>query len=295
MMNKEVAIYKNLDHPNIIKYYTSFVYSGALYIVMELVEGQTLADYISSLKEKNQRLVEGKIWRLVIEMCAGLRYLHLDKKVVHRDFTPMNLMITKDNHVKIADFGLAKQRGTQSSSNMKTFVGTIQYSCPEIVRNNPYTEKADIWSLGVVLYELATLSPPFTGENPLAIARKIVEEDYVPLSVKDFSPLFVNLVQACMTVTPEKRPDILYVCQMIGPLLIFQIDEFRKNEEKINKSNKKEAPAPVKMQVKPENVKKISDPTQPLFQELHKLIFLTQLPPGIKKDSRKSMVESFKH
>ena len=129
----------------------------------------------------------------------------------------------------------------------------------------------------------------------MAIARKIVEEDYVPLSVKDFSPLFVNLVQACMTVTPEKRPDILYVCQMIGPLLIFQIDEFRKNEEKINKSNKKEAPAPVKMQVKPENVKKISDPTQPLFQELHKLIFLTQLPPGIKKDSRKSMVESFKH
>jgi Serine/threonine protein kinase len=60
-MNKEVAIYKNLDHPNIIKYYTSFVDNGALYIVMELVEGQTLADYISSLKEKNQRLVEGKI------------------------------------------------------------------------------------------------------------------------------------------------------------------------------------------------------------------------------------------
>jgi Serine/threonine protein kinase len=80
----------------------------------------------------------------VIEICAGLRYLHLDKKVVHRDFTPTNLMITKDNHVKIADFGLAKQRGTHSSSTMKTFVGTIQYSCPEIVRNQPYSEKADI-------------------------------------------------------------------------------------------------------------------------------------------------------
>lgn len=295
MMNKEVAIYKNLDHPNIIKYYTSFVESGALYIVMELIEGQTLADFISSLKEKNQRLVEGKIWRLVIEICAGLRYLHVEKKVVHRDFTPMNLMITKDNHVKIADFGLAKQRGTQSSSSMKTFVGTIQYSCPEIVRNQPYTEKADIWSLGVILYELATLNAPFTGENPLAIARKIVEEDYVPLSQKEFSPLFVKVVRECMTVLPEKRPDILYVCQMIGPLLIQQIDEYRKNEDIMAKSIKKNAPAPVKVQVKTGNVKKISDPTQPIFQELHKLVYLTQLPPGIKKDPRRSMVESFKH
>lgn len=295
MMNKEVAIYKSLDHPNIIKYYTSFVDSGSLYIVMELVEGQTLANYISSLKEKNQRIVEGKIWRLVIEMCAGLRYLHLDKKVVHRDFTPMNIMITKENHVKIADFGLAKQRGTHSSSNLKTFVGTIQYSCPEIVRNQPYTEKADIWSLGVILYELATLNTPFAGENPLAIARKIVEEDYTPLSKKEYSPLFVNLVQACMTVAPENRPDILYVCQMIGPLLIFQIDEFRRNEDKMVKSGKKSAQAPVTMQVKPGNVKRIADPTQALFQELHKMVFLTQLPPGIKKDTRKSMVESFKH
>lgn len=149
--------------------------------------------------------------------------------------------------------------------------------------------------MGVILYELATLNPPFTGENPLAIARKIVEEEYVPLSVKDFSPLFVNLVKACMTVAAEERPDILYVCQMIGPLLIFQIDEFRRNEDKITKSNKKDAPVAVKMQVNPGSVKKISDPTQPLFQELHKIIYLTQLPPGIKKDPRRSIIESFKH
>ena len=177
-VSKEVAIYKNLNHPNIINYFTSFVENESLYIVMELIEGQPLSDYISSLKEKGQRLVEGQIWRLCIEMCAGLRYLHIDKKVVHRDFTPPNIMITKDNHVKIADFGLAKQRGNQSSSQTHAFAGTILYSSPEMVRNQPFTEKADIWSLGVVLYELTTLKQPFTGENPLAIARKIVEEDY---------------------------------------------------------------------------------------------------------------------
>lgn len=296
MMNKEVSIYKSLNHPNIIKYYTSFVENRVLYIVMELVEGQTLADYISSLKEKKQRLDEGRIWRFAIEMVAGLNYLHVEKKVVHRDFTPMNLMITKDNHhVKIADFGLAKQRGTQSSSSMKTFVGTIQYSCPEIVRNQPYTEKADIWSLGVILYELATLNTPFAGENPLAIARKIVEEDYEKLKSQDFSVLFVSFVQGCMTVQPEKRLDIMRIQSMIAPLLMKKIDDYRIKEEEIMKINKKEPQAPVKIQVKPANFKKISDPTVPIFHTLHKLIFLTQLPPGLKKDPRRTMVEGFKH
>jgi NIMA (never in mitosis gene a)-related kinase len=295
MMNKEVSIYKSLDHPNIIKYYTSFVDNESLYIVMELIDGQTLADYISSLKEKNQRIDEGKIWRFAIEMCAGLHYLHIEKKVVHRDFTPMNLMITKDNHVKIADFGLAKQRGTQSSSSMKTFVGTIQYSCPEIVRNQPYTEKADIWSLGVVLYELATLNPPFTGENPLAIARKIVEEDYERLKSQEFSGLFISFVQACMTVLPEKRLGIVGASQMIAPLLMKKIEDYRRKEEEILKINRKEPQEPVKVQIKPGNVKKISDPTVPLFNTLHKLIFLSQIPPGLKKDPRRSMVEGFKH
>ena len=296
MMNKEVSIYKSLNHPNIIKYYTSFVESQTLYIVMELIEGQTLADYISSLKEKNQRIDEGKIWRFAIEMCAGLNYLHVEKKVVHRDFTPMNLMITKDSHhVKIADFGLAKQRGTQSSSSMKTFVGTIQYSCPEIVRNQPYTEKADIWSLGVILYELATLNTPFSGENPLAIARKIVEEDYEKLKPQEFSALFINFVQSCMTVQPEKRPDILRASQMIAPLLLKKIEDYRKKEDEIMKIAKKEPQAPLTVQVKPANFKKISDPTIPIFHTLHKLVYLSQLPPGLKKDVRRSMVEGFKH
>ena len=292
-LSKEVAIYKNLNHPNIIKYYTSFVEGEMLYIVMELIEGQPLSDFISSLKEKKQRLVEGQIWRIFIEVCAGLRYLHLDKKVVHRDFTPANIMITKDNHVKIADFGLAKQRGAQSSGNMKAFVGTIQYSCPEIVRNEPYTEKADIWSLGVILYELATLENPFSGENPLAIARKIVEEDYPPLNVKEFSPLLITTVSRCMCVDHERRPDILGVSQMIGPILLLQIDELRVPSA----PSKVELPKqdPPKLQVKTTNLKKVKDPTQPLFLTLHKLVYITQLPPGLQRDNRRSMLESFKH
>jgi NIMA (never in mitosis gene a)-related kinase len=77
---------------------------------MELIDGQDLSDYISGLIDKGHKLNEGQIWRLFIQMCTALRYLHMDKLVVHRDLTPKNIMITRDMIVKIADFGLAKQR-----------------------------------------------------------------------------------------------------------------------------------------------------------------------------------------
>lgn len=299
-LSKEVAIYKDLNHPNIIKYYSSFVENGNLYIVMELADGQTLSDYITSLREKGQRISEGQLWRIFIEMCAALRYLHVDKHVVHRDFTPANILITRELHVKIADFGLAKQWGTQSSGYMKSFVGTIVYTCPEIVQSKPYNEKADIWALGCVLYELATLQQPFSGENPLAIARKIVEEDYVRLSPKLYSLALVNVVKSCMTVDPEQRPSILEVCQLIAPLLMMQIDELKEKEVRmagqLRQANEKMllAREPPLVAVNPVLLKKMKDPLSPLLETLYKLVYISQLPPG-PADPRRSRLETFKH
>ena len=93
-------------------------------------------------------------------------------RVVHRDIAPSNIMIEKQKYIKLADFGLAKQRGLQNSM-MKSFVGTITYSCPEIVQSQPYTEKADIWSLGCVMYELMMRKPPWVAQNPLTMAKKV--------------------------------------------------------------------------------------------------------------------------
>ena len=98
------------------------------------------------------------MWSIFVQLCAALRYLHVDKRIVHRDLAPGNVLIDQDFNLKLADFGLAKRWGTQSASVMKSFVGTILYSCPEIVQSQPYTEKADIWSLGCIIYELMTFS-----------------------------------------------------------------------------------------------------------------------------------------
>ena len=130
---KEVAILKELNHPNIIKYHTSFADQANIYIVMELLDGYSLADFILSQSEKKHRVREETIWSIFVQLCASLRYLHIDKRIVHRDLAPGNVLIDGDLKLKLADFGLAKHWGTQSTSVMKSFVGTILYSCPEIV------------------------------------------------------------------------------------------------------------------------------------------------------------------
>jgi serine/threonine protein kinase len=127
---------------------------------------------------------------------------------VHRDLAPSNILIDSDFNIKLADFGLAKKFGTNSVSVMKSFVGTILYSCPEIVQSQTYTNKADIWSLGCIIYELMTFSQPFNASNPLTIAKKIVDGEYIRINQDNYSPLLIDIVRKCMTADQTKRPNI---------------------------------------------------------------------------------------
>ena len=105
---KEVAILKDLDHPNITKYFTSFSEGNYIYIIMELLDGISLADYILSQCEKKQVVKEEIVWNILSQLCASLRYLHQDKRIVHRDLAPSNILIDGEYNLKLADFGLAK-------------------------------------------------------------------------------------------------------------------------------------------------------------------------------------------
>ena len=170
---------------------------------MELLDGYSLADYIISQSEKKLRVKESVVWQVFIQLTAALRYLHVDKHIIHRDLAPGNVLISGDQmQIKLADFGLAKRWGTQSASVMKSFVGTILYSCPEIVQSQPYTEKADIWSLGCIIYELMTFKQPFLAGNPLTIANKIVNGEYEPVNESHYSRSLIDTVKACMTSDP---------------------------------------------------------------------------------------------
>ncbi|KAJ0066637.1 hypothetical protein NL108_016474, partial [Boleophthalmus pectinirostris] len=186
-------IREQMAHPNIVKYYKTFLEGERLYIVMELIDGVPLAEHLSSLKEKNQSFTEERVWNIFIQMCLALRYLHRDKRIVHRDLSPNNIMLGEQDWVTITDFGLAKQK--QENSKLTSVVGTILYSCPEVVKSEPYGEKADVWALGCVLYQMVTLQPPFYSSNMLSLANKIVEAQYEPVKSDQYSDRVVHMIK----------------------------------------------------------------------------------------------------
>ena len=190
----EVAALKKVSHPHIIKYYESFTHGRAVYIVMELVEGATLLDHLNSLAEKGWAMPEERVWRLFSQLCLALRYIHKERHVVHRDLTPSNIMLSAEGVIKLADFGLAKQRhGTQSI--LESVVGTVLYQCPEIIQHEAYGEKADIWAFGLILLELAAGAYPYPQpDNFFDLLGQITDMPAPRLTEGCFGPAFEEFV-----------------------------------------------------------------------------------------------------
>ncbi|XP_047455571.1 serine/threonine-protein kinase Nek10 isoform X2 [Mugil cephalus] len=222
IISELTIIKEQMTHPNIVKYYKTFLEGDKLYIVMELIEGVPLAEHFNSLKEKQQLFTEDRVWSLFIQMCLALRYLHKEKRIVHRDLSPNNIMLGEKDKVTITDFGLAKQK--QENSKLTSVVGTILYSCPEVVKNEPYGEKADIWALGCILYQMSTLQPPFYSTNMLSLASKIVEAIYEPIEEGAFSERVTEMIRWCLSPDADQRPDIVAVSSRISDLMMRLMD-----------------------------------------------------------------------
>ncbi|XP_074261860.1 serine/threonine-protein kinase Nek10 isoform X5 [Saimiri boliviensis] len=126
IVSELTIIKEQLYHPNIVRYYKTFLENDRLYIVMELIEGAPLGEHFSSLKEKQRHFTEERLWKIFIQLCLALRYLHKEKRIVHRDLTPNNIMLGDKDKVTVTDFGLAKQK--QENSKLTSVVGTILYS-----------------------------------------------------------------------------------------------------------------------------------------------------------------------
>ncbi|KAM6141398.1 LOW QUALITY PROTEIN: serine/threonine-protein kinase Nek10 [Phoenicopterus ruber ruber] len=219
----ELTIVKEqLYHPNVVRYYRTFLENDRLYIVMELIEGVPLGEHFHSLKEKQQQFTEERIWHIFIQLCLALRYLHKEKRIVHRDLTPNNVMLGDKDKVTITDFGLAKQK--QENSKLASVVGTILYSCPEVVKSEPYGEKADVWAAGCILYQMATLNPPFYSTNMLSLATKIVGAVYEPVPEGLYSEKVSFTIKRCLTPDAEARPDIVEVSSLLSDVMMKYLD-----------------------------------------------------------------------
>uniref|UniRef100_A0A914DTP9 non-specific serine/threonine protein kinase n=1 Tax=Acrobeloides nanus TaxID=290746 RepID=A0A914DTP9_9BILA len=170
----EVALLSRMDHPHIISYYDSFEEDGILMIEMEYAEGGTLAQFLA---RREEYIEETDIMFMFEQMLSAVSYLH-DNNVLHRDLKTANIFLTKDNLVKIGDFGISKIMGTETRfQGAQTVVGTPYYISPEMCEGKPYNEKSDIWALGCILYEMACLQKTFEGTSLPALVNKIVKVD----------------------------------------------------------------------------------------------------------------------
>ncbi|CAH1790420.1 unnamed protein product [Owenia fusiformis] len=239
IISELTIIKEQLKHPNVVRYYKTFPQDDKLYILMELIEGAPIGEHFSSLKEKGEKFSEPRIWNIFIQMVLALRYLHKEKHIVHRDLTPNNIMLGENDKVTITDFGLAKQK-QKDSSKMTSVVGTILYSCPEVVQSQPYGEKADVWAIGCILYQMCTLKPPFYSSNMLSLATKIVDAEYEPIPEGEYSERVIQTVKSCITADPQLRPDIVQVASQIADVMMSQMDTLRAHQLAMEKKLERE-------------------------------------------------------
>ena len=205
-----------LNHPNIVTIYDAQELDGTFYIAMEYIEGQTLQELL-----KRGTIPIAEIIDIVRQVCAGLDYAHA-RGIIHRDIKPANIMIEADGTVKIMDFGIAKGAGTGMTSTGQV-LGTPNYMSPEQVKGKPLDGRSDLFSLGVVIYEMLTGSRPFTGDNVTTIIYKIVNEQ--PTSPGDVNKTIHPGLNAAVMKALAKNCDERY---QSGADLTHDLENFKK-------------------------------------------------------------------
>lgn len=190
-----------LEHPNIVNIYDVGSENGMHYIVMEYVEGITLKTYI----EKKGQLTFKEAVSIAIQVGRGIEAAH-NKGIIHRDIKPQNIIISTEGKVKVTDFGIA--RAATSNTISSDVMGSVHYASPEQARNGFVDGKSDIYSLGIVMYEMVTGRVPFDGDTTVAVAIQHLQEEIVPPST--YAPNLPISMEKIILKCTQKNPDRRY-------------------------------------------------------------------------------------
>ena len=196
---REASSAAGLSHANVVAIFDRGEWDGTYYISMELVEGRTLKDIV---REKGPAPPEAAV-DLTLQILRAARYAH-KHGIVHRDIKPHNVLIDQDGRVRVTDFGIARA-GTSDITETGSVMGTAQYLSPEQAQGRPVDERADLYAIGIVLYELLTGQVPFDADSPVTVALKQVSE--LPVPPAEIVPAIPPAIDAVVLHALEKNPD----------------------------------------------------------------------------------------
>ncbi|MGB9976994.1 Stk1 family PASTA domain-containing Ser/Thr kinase [Thermovenabulum sp.] len=199
---REAQAAASLSHPNIVSIYDVGKEDGIHYIVMEYVEGKTLKQII---KEEGP-LPAPLVLEIARQICDAIECAHKNK-IIHRDIKPHNVIITPEGRVKVTDFGIARAINCSTITNSGGIVGSVHYFSPEQAKGDYTDERSDIYSFGVLLYEAFTGKLPFTGDSPVSVALKHLQEKPVSISkmLSGFPYFIEDIISRCLEKLPENR------------------------------------------------------------------------------------------
>src|SRR5699024_10744397 len=223
--DREAQAASSLTHPNIVSIYDVGEEDHLLYMVMEYVDGMTMKEYI----QNNHPMHVTETIDIMKQISSAIALAH-DHNIVHRDIKPQNILIDKNRNVKVTDFGIAMALSSTALTQTNSILGSVHYLSPEQARGGLATKKSDIYSIGIVLFELLTGRIPFSGQSPVAIALKHLQSD-TP-SVRQVNPEVPQSVENIVLKATAKDPFHRY-------LSVYEIEtalELALDPEKMNES-----------------------------------------------------------
>lgn len=206
-VQNEIRILAAVNHPNIIRYLEHFEDGSLIFIAMEYADGGDLSQRLKERKkmEKPEPFDPKLVMYWFLQICMAMKFLH-DKRILHRDLKTANVFLTSKNVVKLGDFGISTVlQNTMACA--KTVCGTPYYFSPELCQSKPYNNKSDVWSLGVILYEMLTLHRPFNAKSLRDLLKKILVGQYDPIP-ESVAPEMRQLCAALLQVNPAQRPSV---------------------------------------------------------------------------------------
>ncbi|KAK9152779.1 hypothetical protein Sjap_000259 [Stephania japonica] len=208
--NREVSLLAHLHHNNVLKLVGACRKSPVFCVITEYLSGGSLRAYLHKLEHKSLPLQ--KLISFALEIARGMEYIH-SQGVIHRDLKPENILFDEDFHLKIADFGIACEEAY--CDYLAEDPGTFRWMAPEMIKHKPYGRKVDVYSFGLVLWEMAAGTIPYEDMTPVQAAFAVVNKNLRPIFPEDCPPVLRALIEQCWSLLPEKRSEFWQIVKVL--------------------------------------------------------------------------------